>query len=137
MRLTESIYSKNIRIKTPDTYALSLDILKGISSFAKVIEKRNNCMSDGPRHASEVIFEAVKELDEHTKIKLSFELRGKENILNVSVDGIITVNIIKYGFVSDVFSDYYIKNVYPRAKKDITEKSGSLIKQVEKVLRVV
>jgi hypothetical protein len=134
MRLTETVFSRGITIKTDDPYKLALDIMKRMSDFVKVIEKKNTYMTDGPRHMSEVIFDAVHEIDEHTILKLSFNLLGGENGLNIDIQGVISVNIIKYGPFSDMFSDYYIKNVYPALKKNSESQTNRLIKQVNKVL---
>jgi len=137
MRVIDSIFSKSMKIKTNDPYALSLDIMKRVSGFAKVIEKRNNYMTDGPHHASEVMFDAIQDLDEHTRIKLAFNMVGSDGELGIEVNGIVTVNIIKYGFVSDMYSEYYIKNIYPTMKKEIETRADGMIKRIEKVLRVL
>ena len=137
MRVIDSIFSKSMKIKNNDPYALSLDVMKRVSGFCKIIEKRNNYMTDGPHHASEVLFDAVQDLDEHTRIKLSFSMIGADKELGIEVDGIVTVNIIKYGFVSDIYSEYYIRNIYPTMKKEIETRADGIIKRVEKVLRVI
>lgn len=137
MRVTDTIFSKNAGVKTKDPYALSLDIMKKVSGFSKIIEKRNNYMTDGPHHVSEVIFDAVQDLDDNTRIKLTFTMIGENGVLGIDVEGIVTVNIIKYGFVSDVFSEYYMKNIYPKMKDEIRTKADSMVKRVEKVLNVL
>ncbi|HIG97122.1 MAG TPA: hypothetical protein HA230_02140 [Candidatus Aenigmarchaeota archaeon] len=117
MEIHESLMSQAFSVRNPDPYLLSLKIMEDISKMSKVVEKKNEYETDGPHHRSTVIFESIELIDDFSNIVFKFELNGEDDVLHANVNGIFDTHIVDTGFFSEVFTDYYVKTLFPFLRK--------------------
>ena len=117
MEIHESLMSQAFSVRNPDPYLLSLKIMEDISKMSKVVEKKNEYEKDGPHHRSTVIFESIELIDDFSNIVFKFELNGEDDVLHANVNGIFDTHIVDTGFFSEVFTDYYVKTLFPFLRK--------------------
>jgi len=117
MKMHESLMSQTFSVRNPDPYLLSLKIMEDISKISKVVEKKNEYETDGPHHRSKVVFESVELIDDFSNIVFKFELNGEDDVLHADVNGIFDTRIVETGFFSELFTDYYVKTLFPFLRK--------------------
>ncbi len=136
MIVEDIIFSNEKSLNTKDPYKKALHILNVFSDFGKIIERRNEFETDGPRQRCFVSFDVVDDIDNFTSHVYSFDISGEKTkmygILNISMKFIIRTNIRETGFFSHIFSDYYIENILPFMRKSTMHKMKSIIKKCEK-----
>lgn len=117
MEIRESLMSQAFTVNTPDPYLLSLKVMEDISKMSKVVEKKNEYETDGPHHRSIVAFESIELIDDFSNIIFNFELKGENGILRADVNGVFDTHIVETGFFSQLFTDYYVKTLFPFLRK--------------------
>ena len=121
MRITEEIFSENIRLATPNPFLLSLKVKELASDFGEPVEKKNIYETDGPRKRIELSFELKKKIDNFTSSLIIFDLNGDSTthgFLDIRFKGIVQTEMKKTGPVSKTFNDFYVSEVLPSLKKE-------------------
>ncbi len=121
MRITEEIFSENIRLSTPDPFLLSLKIKEIASNFGEPVEKKNIYETDGPRKRIELSFELKKKIDKFTRSVIIFDLNGESTtngFLDIRFKGILQTAMKKTGPVTRTFNDFYLSDILPLLKKE-------------------
>ena len=117
MKIRENLMSQSFSISTTDPYMFSLQVMEELSKDVKVVERKNEYETDGPHHRSTVIFESIELIDDFSNIVFKFELNGEDDVLHANVNGIFDTHIVDTGFFSEVFTDYYVKTLFPFLRK--------------------
>ena len=136
MKIKETLLSRAFSVSDPDPYMLSLKAMEQLSKDAKVVEKKNTYETDGPHHRSEVDFDTIDLVDDFSKIIFHFNLLGEDGLLRAGVNGNLLLNIDETGFFSEVFSDYYVKNIFPLLRKISEERVNLLGNRVDDIFGV-
>ncbi|MBI4174129.1 MAG: hypothetical protein HY517_00665 [Candidatus Aenigmarchaeota archaeon] len=122
MKIKETLMSQSLTASTNDPYLFSLHVMEELSKSVKVIEKKNSYETDGPHHRSTVVFDAIDLVDDFSKIVFRFNLLGEGGVVRAGVSGSLSLSIEDTGFFSQMFTDYYVKNVFPLLRKISEEK---------------
>lgn len=140
MEIEEKLVEKSINKVAKDPYFTSLEFMKQISDRGKVIEQENSYSTDGPFHRSEVIFELVKELDDHSRVKITYYLTGENGSrqhLRLDVVASFISTVKEEGFFTQVFSEFYLQNVFPIMRKTAEQKIKNLVETSEDIIQKV
>ena|SRR3989338_5158582 len=122
MKIKETLMSRSLTTSNNDPYLFSLQVMEELSKSAKVVEKKNIYETDGPHHRSTVVFDAIELVDDFSKIIFRFNLLGENGLVRAGVSGSLSLNIEETGFFSQIFTDYYVKIVFPLLRKISEEK---------------
>ncbi len=133
MEIKESLMSQSFSVSSSDPYMLSLKAMEELSKSAKVVERKNLYETDGPHHKSTVVFDTVELVDDFSKIIFRFDLAGEDGTLRVDVSGLLDLHIEETGFFSDIFTDYYVKNIFPLLRKISEERISFFVERVERL----
>lgn len=133
MRIKETLMTQSFSVNDPDPYMFSLDVMEKLSKDVKVVEKKNIYETDGPHHKSTVVFETVELIDDFSKIVFKFELFGEDNALRANINGLLSLNIEETGFFSQIFTDYYVKTIFPLLRKISEDRMVFFGERVEKL----
>lgn len=133
MEIRETLFSKTFSLENEDPYRLSLDFMRRIAENYAVYETKNTYNTDGPVKKCTVVFDVIEQLDKFSRIRICFTIEGENRVLYVDVVGEFIVKISQDGFFTDVFTEFYINNVFPSLRK-ISEKR---VKELEAELESV
>ena len=117
MKIKETLMSQSFSISNNDPYLFSLRVMEELSKGVKVVERKNEYQTDGPHHRSVVVFDAMELIDDFSKVTFRFTLTGEDGLLRVNIHGSLAVGIEETGFFSQIFSDYYVKTIFPLLRK--------------------
>ena len=133
MKIKESLMNQSFSITNSDPYLFSLRVMEELSKDVKVIERKNQYETDGPHHRSVVGFDTVDLIDDFSKILFRFDLASEDGTLRANITGSLAVGIDETGFFSQIFSDYYVKVIFPLLRKISEEKIGFFGGRIEKL----
>lgn len=133
MRIKETLMSQSFSINNSDPYLFSLHVMEELSKEARVVEKKNEYATDGPHHKSTLVFDTIDIIDDFSKIVFRFSLVSEDGTLRASVSGSLAVGIDETGFFSQIFSDYYVKTVFPLLRKLSDDKIAFFGGKIEKL----
>lgn len=133
MRIKEVLMDQSFSIDSSDPYMFSLHVMEELSKDIRVVEKKNEYETDGPHHRSSVIFDAVELVDNFSKIVFRFALIGEDGTLRANIRGMLSSSIDETGFFSEMFTDYYVKTVFPVLRKVSEDKIVFFGGKVEKI----
>ncbi|HLC76611.1 MAG TPA: hypothetical protein VJH04_00235, partial [archaeon] len=105
-----------------------------ISKNTKLIEKTNVYETDGPHNRSTVVFEALELIDDFSRISFRFELLGEDGLLRANVRGGLKLRIDETGFFSQVFSDYYVRTIFPILQKISEDRIKFFGEKIDKLI---
>lgn len=125
--------NQTFTVSNSDPYMFSLHVMEELSKDSKVVEKKNEYETDGPHHRSTVIFDTVDLVDDFSKILFRFNLVSEDGLLRANITGSLAVGIDETGFFSQIFSDYYVKNIFPLLRKISEDKIAFFGDKVEKL----
>ncbi|MEM7819512.1 MAG: hypothetical protein QXD48_01645 [Candidatus Aenigmatarchaeota archaeon] len=134
MRIFDNFYTKTINMYVKEPYLISLRIIDSMRNFFNVSEKKNEYKTDGPKHISNIEFTITKDIDRYANVKMEFSLYGKDNILTINVLGSVILTIDKFGFFSDIFSQFYLEKIYPQTRKECEKVIEEIKKRFEKII---
>lgn len=117
MKIKETLMNQSFSVSASDPYMFSLSVMEDLSKSVKIMEKKNLYETDGPHNRSVVVFDAVELIDEFSKIIFRFELTGEDGVLRANINGLLNLHIDETGFFSQVFTDHYVKTVFPLLRK--------------------
>jgi hypothetical protein len=142
MRITEEIFSENIRLDTKDPFLLSLKIKDIAGNFGEPVEKKNIYETDGPRKRVELSFEIKKKIDKFTSSVMVFDLNGESTtngFLDIRFKGIVKTEMKKTGPVSKTFNDFYVSETLPSLKKEFVnlKAAGNELKKQISALKTI
>lgn len=109
--------SQSFSVSSSDPYMFSLKVMEQLSKNVKIVEKKNLYETDGPHHRSVVDFDTIELIDDFSKIVFHFSLVGEDGTLRANIDGHLHLIIDETGFFSQMFTDYYVKNIFPLLRK--------------------
>lgn len=133
MKIKESLMSQSFTTSNSDPYLFSLHVMEELSKDAKVIEKKNDYETDGPHQRSTVVFDTIELIDDFSKIVFRFSMIGEDGLIRTSVNGSLSLGIEETGFFSQIFTDYYVKNVFPLLRKISENKIAFFGEKVDKL----
>ncbi len=125
--------SQSFTLNTTDPYLFSLQAMEEMSKNVKVIERKNEYETDGPHHRSVLVFDTIERIDDFSKIVFRFSLTGEDGLLRASVTGSLSIGMDEAGFFSQIFTDYYVKTVFPLLRKISEDKIMFFGEKVEKL----
>ncbi len=140
MQIEENLVTKTITRNSSDPYYTSLEFMRRMSGRGKIIEKENSYSTDGPFHRSEVVFEMVQHLDSYTDLKITFYLTGENstrNYLRADIVASFISRIQEHGFFTELFTEFYLQNIFPIMRKTAESKIKSLLSLSEAVMQKV
>jgi hypothetical protein len=135
-QISETVFSKNIVLKTKEIYQLSLDIIDNMDAFGAIIEKNHEFETDGPRKFVNIIFDMEEIIDDHASIIFSFLINGESNgtgFLDIKIDGSFFLDMPHrktLGYLA--FSSYYSEHLLSMLEKNMTKKIEKMGKFIEK-----
>ena len=117
MKIKESLMNQSFSVSNSDPYLFSLQVMEELSKDVKVVERKNEYETDGPHHRSVVVFDTVDLVDDFSKILFRFNLAAEDGTLRANINGSLAIGIEETGFFSQIFSDYYVKTVFPLLRR--------------------
>lgn len=133
MRIKEVLMDQSFSIDSSDPYMFSLHVMEELSKEIRIVERKNEYETDGPHHRSSVVFDAVELVDNFSKIVFRFALTGEDGALRASIKGTLSSSIDETGFFSQMFTDYYVKTIFPLLRKVSEDKIVFFGGRVEKL----
>lgn len=133
MRIKEVLMDQSFSVESSDPYMFSLHVMEELSKEIRIMERKNEYETDGPHHRSYVVFDAVELVDNFSKIVFRFALTGEDGMLRASVKGVLNSSIDETGFFSQMFTDYYVKTIFPLLRKVSEDKIVFFGGRVEKL----
>ncbi len=121
MEIRESLFSKRVSLENEDPYKLAMDFMRRVSENYRVYERKNVFSTDGPTKKSEIIFDILEILDSCARIRVEFSMESENNTLYIDVSGEFIIKIRQSGFFTDIFTEFYLNNIFPSLRK-ISEK---------------
>ena len=121
MEIRESLFSKRVSLDNEDPYKLAMDFMRKVSENYRVYERKNVFSTDGPTKKSVIIFDILEILDSCSRIRVEFSMESENNTLYIDVSGEFIIKIRQSGFFTDIFTEFYLNNIFPSLRK-ISEK---------------
>jgi hypothetical protein len=128
MEVRETLFTKSFSVENNDPYALSIEFMSRLSEIGRIYERKNIYETDGPVKKSVVAFDLVEVLDRFSFVIINFSLESEKNMLYVDILGEFVLRIKEYGFFTEIFTDFYLHNVFPVLRK-VSEKRAIELEQ--------
>jgi len=128
VEIRETLFTKSMVVETDDPYIVAMDFMKRVSDNHAVYERQNAFATDGPVKKATLVFDVVEALDAFSQIEVNFSMEGENNSLYINVKAEFVVRIKEKGLFSEVFTEFYLKNVYPSLQKA----SARTMQEIEK-----
>jgi len=121
MEIRETLFTKSFSTESENPYVMSLEFMKKLSETYRIYERKNIYQTDGPTKKAILVFDVIEILDKFSRIRISFSMEGENNTLYVNIVGEFVLKMKEYGFFGNVFSEFYLNNVFPLLRK-VSEK---------------
>lgn len=136
-RIEEEIFQKIMSFNVDDPYAVAINILESARRIGRVREKVNKFLTTGPRKRFELSFSLSDSIDKYSRTLFSFDISGETppNIMKIDIKGIFQIRLpTREGFVKEVFSEYYVKKMMPRARSVAKQRATQLENEILNVV---
>ena len=133
MEVRETLFSKSFSVETGDPLALSMDFMKKLADTGLIYERKNVYETDGPVKKFILVFDLVEVLDGFSRIQINFSFESENNTLYADILGEFVLRIKDYGFFTEVFTDFYLHNVFPALRKVSEKRAQELEQRMEKI----
>ncbi len=131
MKIRETLFSKSFSVENSDPYGLSLDFMHSMSENYLIYERKNMFETDGPVKKAFVVFDIVEMLDKFAHIFVSFSMESENNALFVDISGEFVVQIKEEGAFTNIFTEFYLNNIFPQLKRVSQQKFAKLNTEVD------
>jgi len=134
MLIEDTTYSREFSINTENAFSSGLELIDVFSKHGKVIEKKTEYLTDGPRKEAKIEFDIVKEIDDFSSIIFSFSIFGDdtEKKIYITIKGFLRVEINDDSFFSKVFAEFYFLRLFQGIKKVSVSLMKEQMKNIEK-----
>ena len=133
MEVRETLFERSFSVDTEDPYGTAADFMQKLSAIGLVYERKNIYMTDGPVKKTVLVFDLVETLDSFSRVIINFAMDGENKILYVNILGEFVLKIQDSGFFSEVFTDFYLHNVFPVLRKVSEKRVKELNQSIEKL----
>lgn len=133
MRIKEVLMDQSFSFSNSDPYMFSLHLMEELSKDIRIVEKKNEYETDGPHHRSFVAFDAIEIVDNFSKIVFRFALTGEDGTVRANIKGMLNSSVDETGFFSQMFTDYYMKTIFPILRKISEDKIVFFGNRIEKL----
>jgi hypothetical protein len=136
-RIEEELFKKNVCFEAEDPYAIAVSIFEACRRIGKIKEKVNKYLTSGPRKKFELVFYLTDNISRYTRVVFLLEITGEmpPNIINIGINGTFQTRLPqRAGFVGEVFTEYYIKNVMPQARGVAKQRAAMLEKEILNII---
>jgi hypothetical protein len=131
MEVRETLFTKSFSVENDDPASLSLDFMRKLSDVGKIYEKKHVFETNGPVKKSVLVFDLVEVLDRFSRISINFSLESENRTLYVEILGEFVLKIKDYGFFTEIFTDFYLRNVFPTLRKVSEKRTAELQQRLE------
>ena len=133
MQIRESLFSKGFSVENENPYILALDMMKKLSEHYIIYERKNVFETDGPVKKATLVFDVVEPLDKFSHVRVNFSMEGENSILYVDVKGEFVLKIKDQGFFTEVFTEFYLNNIFPTLRRVSEQRVKELNRELEKL----
>lgn len=117
MEIRETLFTKSFSVESESPYALALDFMKKLSGSYMLYERENTVGTDGPTTRSSLVFDLVEPFDTFSRVVIKFSMTGENNVLYVDVAAEFVMKIKDTGYFTEIFTEFYLGNIFPSMKK--------------------
>ena len=135
MIVEDTIYERRFSLECSNIFSSGLKIIEMASKYGQIIEKKNTYETNGPSHRTEMAFDIIKHTDDFSSVKISFSIKGHENVLEIEMSGIFYMEIDDERFFNRVFSEFYSVKIFPKMKKAAVRELSDMMSSIEEKIK--